>query len=61
VLGDPLYGKPSATPISRVSTGWAAGPCAALAFSHPITGDQMRFETEPPEDFQRALRALRLA
>jgi len=62
VLGDPLYGKSIGDPdLRRVSTelGRQALHAALLAFSHPITGDPMRFETDPPEDFQRALRCLR--
>ncbi|MGB5348520.1 MAG: RluA family pseudouridine synthase [Polyangiales bacterium] len=62
VLGDPLYGKSIGDPeLRRVGTelGRQALHAAVLAFDHPITGEAMRFETEPPEDFQKALRALR--
>jgi 23S rRNA pseudouridine1911/1915/1917 synthase len=63
VLGDPLYGKSIGDPeLRRVSAelGRQALHAALLAFAHPITGELLRFETEPPEDFQRALSALRL-
>lgn len=63
VLGDPVYGKSIGDPeLRRVSTelGRQALHAAVLAFDHPISGEPMRFETEPPEDFQRALRSLRL-
>ena len=63
VLGDPLYGKSIGDPeLRRVSNelGRQALHAAVLAFVHPITGEPLRFETEPPEDFQRALSALRL-
>ena len=30
-----------------------------LAFVHPTTGEMVRFEAPPPEDFTRALEALR--
>jgi len=63
VLGDPLYGKSIGDPeLRRVSTelGRQALHAAVLAFEHPIGGEPMSFETEPPEDFQQALRALRL-
>ncbi|MGB5283503.1 MAG: RluA family pseudouridine synthase [Polyangiales bacterium] len=63
VLGDPLYGKSIGDlELRRVSTelGRQALHAAVLAFDHPISGEPMRFETEPPEDFQRALRSLRL-
>lgn len=62
VLGDPLYGKSIGDPaLRRVSTelGRQALHAALLAFAHPITGEAMRFETVPPESFQRALEALR--
>lgn len=62
VLGDPLYGKSIRDPeLRRVGAelGRQALHAAVLAFDHPITGEAMRFETEPPEDFQKALRALR--
>ena len=26
---------------------------AVLGFVHPVTGEALRFETEPPEDMQR--------
>ena len=62
VLGDPLYGKSIGDPeLRRVSAdlGRQALHAAVLAFAHPISGKPMRFETEPPEDFQQALRTLR--
>lgn len=63
VLGDPLYGKSIGDPVlRRVSTelGRQALHAVLLAFTHPITGEPMRFETEPPESFQRALESLRI-
>lgn len=63
VLGDPLYGKSIGDPeLRRVSTelGRQALHAAVLALDHPISGEPMRFETEPPEDFRQALRSLRL-
>jgi len=63
VLGDPLYGKSIGDPeLRRVSTelGRQALHAVLLAFTHPITGEPMRFETEPPESFQRALESLRI-
>ncbi|MGB5695181.1 MAG: RluA family pseudouridine synthase [Polyangiales bacterium] len=63
IVGDPLYGKSIGDPeLRRVSTGLGrqALHAALLEFDHPITGLPMRFETEPPEDFERALTALRL-
>jgi len=62
VLGDPLYGKSIGDPeLRRVSAalGRQALHAAVLAFAHPISGEPLRFETEPPADFQQALRSLR--
>lgn len=62
VLADPLYGKSIGDPrLRRASTelGRQALHGALLAFAHPVTSEEMRFETEPPEDFQQALSALR--
>jgi 23S rRNA pseudouridine1911/1915/1917 synthase len=63
VLGDPLYGKSVGDPeLRRAATelGRQALHAVLLVFAHPITGEAMRFETEPPENFQRALRSLRI-
>ena len=62
VVGDPLYGRSSSDPVLRsVATelGRQALHAALLAFDHPITGEPLRLETEPPEDFVVALNALR--
>lgn len=62
VLADALYGTSIGDPeLRRVSAelGRQALHAALLAFVHPITGEDMRFETQVPEDFQRALHALR--
>lgn len=64
VLGDPLYGRSSGDPVLREASadlGRQALHATLLAFDHPITGEPLRFETEPPDDFQGALRALRAA
>ena len=54
VLGDELYGGPGAPGISR-----PALHAQNLAFDHPETGQPIRFEAEPPEDFSRLYRLLR--
>ncbi len=62
VLGDPLYGKSIGDPLlRRVSSelGRQALHATLLAFEHPITGEPLRVETEPPSDFGDALSALR--
>ena len=64
VLGDPLYGRSIADPELRricAELGRQALHATLLAFEHPITGERLRFETEPPEDFRRALEQLRSA
>jgi 23S rRNA pseudouridine1911/1915/1917 synthase len=63
VLGDTLYGKSVGDPeLRRVATelGRQALHAVLLAFAHPITGEPMRFETSPPDDFVRALHSLRV-
>lgn len=62
VLGDPVYGRPPRDPeLRRVAAelGRQALHAAVLGFRHPVTGERVRFATEPPEDFRRALEALR--
>lgn len=62
ILGDPLYGKSIGdADLRRVSAelGRQALHATLLAFDHPIDGRPMRFETEPPPDFERALASLR--
>ncbi len=64
VLGDPIYGRSIGDPaLRRICTelGRQALHATLLAFEHPITGEHLRFETEPPEDFRRALESLRSA
>ena len=62
VIGDPVYGTTIRDPLLRsVSQRLErqALHAALLGFDHPITGEPMRFETEPPADFRAALHALR--
>jgi hypothetical protein len=35
------------------------GRAAELGFEHPVTGEQMLFKMEPPEDFGRFLAGVR--
>jgi 23S rRNA pseudouridine1911/1915/1917 synthase len=56
ILGDPVYGRPSR------GTSRARRPmlhARRLAFDHPVTGARVAVESPPPEDFRRALAALR--
>jgi 23S rRNA pseudouridine1911/1915/1917 synthase len=52
VLGDPLYGSPPRDPRVR--------EVGLLGLIHPRTGEPIRFEAAPPEDFREALAALAL-
>jgi 23S rRNA pseudouridine1911/1915/1917 synthase len=57
-----VYGKPPRDPALR-EIGQALGRQALharqLGFRHPKTGAWLEFTSEPPEDFARALAALR--
>jgi len=46
VLGDVLYGGPQVPGLGR-----PALHARTLGFAHPVTGEQLRFEVDPPEDF----------
>jgi 23S rRNA pseudouridine1911/1915/1917 synthase len=47
--------------MAAEALGRQALHAAVLAFRHPMSGEPLRFETEPPEDYRRALEALREA
>jgi 23S rRNA pseudouridine1911/1915/1917 synthase len=58
ILGDPVYG--------RAARGRPLAPrpmlhAFRLAFAHPVTGARVAVESPPPEDFRKALAALRRA
>ena len=62
VIGDTLYGKPPAKGLVAElwkSLGHQALHAHVLGFVHPITRKAMRWQSEPPADFQAALAALR--
>ena len=67
VLGDPLYGRqrplPKGTaPEVQAALGGLLGQALharRLSFMHPSSGDELTLEAEPPDDFRRALEALR--
>jgi 23S rRNA pseudouridine1911/1915/1917 synthase len=62
-LGDPVYGAGAAAPAVRRAIE-AAGlkrqalHAAVLGFRHPITGEDLRFETAPPADMAMLERLL---
>jgi 23S rRNA pseudouridine1911/1915/1917 synthase len=62
IVGDTLYGKPPASGlVAEVwkSMGHQALHAHVLGFVHPVTKKSMRWQSEPPPDFQDALRRLR--
>jgi len=67
VLGDPLYGRrrplpKSAAPEVQAALEGLLGQALharRLSFTHPSSGDELTLEADPPEDFMRALEALR--
>lgn len=63
ILGDPVYG--SGSPAQQVREALAAAGltrqalhASVLGFIHPITGEPMRLETEPPRDMRSLERLL---
>jgi 23S rRNA pseudouridine1911/1915/1917 synthase len=68
LLGDSVYGagfKTKATQLSDAARdaltalGRQALHAAVLGFAHPITGQQLRFQSAPPKDFSNLINALR--
>ncbi|MBX3262625.1 MAG: RluA family pseudouridine synthase [Labilithrix sp.] len=62
ILGDPLYGKVPKHEVLReaaLALGRPALHARVLGFVHPMTGEAIRFEVDPPADFQLALTTLR--
>jgi 23S rRNA pseudouridine1911/1915/1917 synthase len=68
LLGDSVYGggfKTKATQLSPdarlalEALGRQALHAATLGFEHPVTGEPLSFDSEPPQDFINLLRALR--
>lgn len=62
ILADDLYGKLPKHVVLRDAALALARPALharVLGFVHPMTGKTMRFEVDPPADFQLALATLR--
>ncbi len=68
LLGDPVYGAGFATRRSKLGAAAAAAlkdlgrqalHAAVLGFEHPITGNKLRFKSEPSADLARLIEALR--
>lgn len=51
IVGDPLYGSPSA----KLKHDGQLLHAASLGFTHPVTGEFMRFTSEVPAYFQKIL------
>ena len=51
LVADAVYGGRPALAMAR-----QALHAARLAFAHPVTGEALRFEAEPPDDFASAWR-----
>jgi 23S rRNA pseudouridine1911/1915/1917 synthase len=70
LLGDSVYGSGFKTKAALLGSradsaltalGRQALHASVLGFEHPATGQALRFESAPPEDFARLLRALQAA
>ena len=62
ILGDALYGKPPKHEMlleAYEHLGHPALHARVLGFIHPVTKKKVRFEVEPPADFQVVLTTLR--
>src|SRR5690606_40653820 len=69
LIGDPLYGKQRAFKAEGPNAETAAAAVAAfprqalhaavLGFTHPVTGEELRFESPLPSDMERLLDTLR--
>ncbi len=70
LLGDPVYGTPSEKNNKWLALPESVRECVhalpgqalharVLAFKHPISGKELRFEAEPFAEFQRLLEVLR--
>ena len=62
LVGDPLYGRPGGLRAVLARLGFARQALHArvLGFVHPVTGNQMRFESETPCDIAELIAALAL-
>jgi 23S rRNA pseudouridine1911/1915/1917 synthase len=70
LLGDSVYGSGFKTKAALLgdraraalaALGRQALHAAVLGFEHPATGERLRFESQPPKDFLRLVKALRRA
>lgn len=59
IAGDDVYGRARRRTGRLPSLDHPALHASVLGFTHPASGEQMRFEAPPPEDMQCLLEALR--
>jgi 23S rRNA pseudouridine1911/1915/1917 synthase len=67
LVGDPLYGRGLRLPrratqdLADALRGFKRQALHAehLAFDHPVTGEELAFDAEPPQDFRHLLEVLR--
>jgi 23S rRNA pseudouridine1911/1915/1917 synthase len=59
LLGDPAYGGPRQ--VHGIAVPRQMLHARALAFSHPVTGQQMLFNSALPDDFANVLQSLEVA
>jgi 23S rRNA pseudouridine1911/1915/1917 synthase len=68
LLGDSVYGSGFKTKVALLGNravsalaalGRQALHASVLGFDHPATGETLRFESAPPKDFARLVKALR--
>jgi 23S rRNA pseudouridine1911/1915/1917 synthase len=61
VLGDTVYGGREARSAAGVEPARPMLHAAHLGIDHPVTGERLRFDAEPPADFLAVVAALRTA
>ncbi len=54
LIGDEVYGKKA----DRYSIRGQALHAKSLGFNHPVTGEKMKFSSEPPDDFKKLIEEL---
>ena len=69
LLGDTMYNKPAYKPRTQIQGDFKQAVsqvdhqllhAVMLGFEHPDSGEQMRFERPPPNDYQAVLDALNI-
>lgn len=58
-IGHPLAGDPKYGPKKTLSMNGQALHARVLGFTHPVSGEWLQFETDPPKEFEDILHQLR--